>query len=151
MKKHIFITFALILGMITMSFAQPERREERIKAYRVAVFTEKLNLSPEEAQSFWPIYNEYTDKRDALIDQFKPGKPVSDMSEAEMETQLARYFERQQKEIDLEKEMVVKMRKFLPLKKVVRIPQAERDFREAIFKKMQERKQEIKERRGNDK
>ena len=64
------------------------------------------------------------------------------MSDAELETQLVRHFERQQKELDLEKDMVAKLRKVMPLKKVVKVPNAERDFREAIFKKMQERKNE---------
>jgi ADP-dependent phosphofructokinase/glucokinase len=143
MKKHIILSFALF-AYIGMSYAQPgsERREERIKAFRVAVFTEKLNLSAEEAQTFWPVYNEFIDRRDALMEQFKPAKRLEDMSDAELEAQIARHFERQQKELDLEREMVAKLRKTLPLRKVARVPNAEREFREALFKKMQERRAE---------
>ena len=31
----------------------------RLEALKIAYITNKLNLSPEEAQKFWPIYNQY--------------------------------------------------------------------------------------------
>jgi len=31
----------------------------RLEAYKIAYITKRLNLSPEEAQRFWPVYNEY--------------------------------------------------------------------------------------------
>ena len=43
-----------------MSRNNPQRPNvERVKAIRVAVLTEKMNLSTEEAEKFWPVYNEY--------------------------------------------------------------------------------------------
>jgi ADP-dependent phosphofructokinase/glucokinase len=143
MKKHIILFFAM-LACMSLSYAQQgsERREERIKAFRVAIFTEKLNLTSEEAQTFWPVYNEFIDRRDALMEQFKPAKRIDDMSDSELEAQIARHFERQQKELDLEREMVAKLRKTMPLRKVARVPNAEREFREALFKKLQERRAE---------
>ena len=32
----------------------------RLEALKIAYITNKLNLSPEEAQKFWPIYNQYS-------------------------------------------------------------------------------------------
>lgn len=141
MKKHVFL-FLGLLALTAQAMAQPgeERREERIKAFRVAIFTEKLNLTAEEAQTFWPVYNEFIDRRDALMDQYKPAKRLDDMTDTELEAQISRHFERQQKELELEREMISKLRKTLPLRKVARIPNAEREFREALFKKIQERR-----------
>lgn len=48
-----------------MLFAQeqPERKEqEKIQALEIAFISRKLNLNENEAQRFWPVYNEY--KRD---------------------------------------------------------------------------------------
>ncbi|MBQ0741530.1 sensor of ECF-type sigma factor, partial [Aquimarina celericrescens] len=39
-------------------FAQNGSRE-KIKAFKIAYITEKLNLSSKEAQEFWPIYNNH--------------------------------------------------------------------------------------------
>jgi len=34
-----------------------ESRAERLKSLRIALITEALELTPEEAQVFWPVYN----------------------------------------------------------------------------------------------
>ena len=39
--------------------AQQQGQKERIKAYKTAYITEKLDLSVKEAEKFWPVYNEY--------------------------------------------------------------------------------------------
>ena len=39
-----------------------ERGRDRIKAYKTAYITQELDLSSEEAEKFWPIYNEYDKK-----------------------------------------------------------------------------------------
>ncbi|MDZ7737728.1 MAG: hypothetical protein U5K32_01405 [Bacteroidales bacterium] len=39
---------------------------ELIDAERIAFFTSTLNLSTKEAERFWPVYNEFTDKRDKI-------------------------------------------------------------------------------------
>jgi hypothetical protein len=140
MKKFIFLVITSLIFQQLAIAQNGERRGERIKAYRVAVFTEQLNLTADEAQVFWPIYNEYTDSKEALQDQYMPAKKLEDMSDAELEAQLLRHFEKEQRELDLEKDMISKLRKVLPLRKIVRIPSAERQFREALFKKLQERK-----------
>jgi hypothetical protein len=143
MKKYLIVALALFCSFNAATAQHgSERREERIKAFRIAIYTEKLNLTSEEAQAFWPIYNEFVDKRDVLQDQAKPAKRLDEMTDAELEAQIVKHLERQQKELDLEKEMITKLRKVLPLRKLAKLPTAEREFREAIFKKIQERKAE---------
>ncbi|HLG04086.1 MAG TPA: hypothetical protein VI731_10860, partial [Bacteroidia bacterium] len=39
---------------------------ERVQALKVAFITKHLNLTPAEAEKFWPVYNEYQDKREAV-------------------------------------------------------------------------------------
>jgi hypothetical protein len=34
----------------------------RLEAYKIAYLTKMLNLSPEEAQRFWPVYNQYSNE-----------------------------------------------------------------------------------------
>ncbi|MBL7774660.1 MAG: hypothetical protein JNK89_01585, partial [Saprospiraceae bacterium] len=69
MKRHFFTVF-IILFAAAAAWAQPDpdRRDERLNAYRIAIFTEVLRLTTEEAQAFWPIYNEYLDNRSQMQD-----------------------------------------------------------------------------------
>ena len=34
----------------------------RLEALKIAYLTRRLNLSPQEAQRFWPVYNQYSDE-----------------------------------------------------------------------------------------
>lgn len=46
---------------------QHKERQEKIKARKIGYFTTQLELTTEEAQAFWPLYNEYWEKRDHLF------------------------------------------------------------------------------------
>lgn len=149
MKKLVFIAilFNACLG-VAMAQIDPDKRDERLAIYRAEVFTRVLRLTPEEAQSFWPVYNEFLDRRDQLQQEYKQNKQEDQMSDAEVEDHIKRHFERKQRDLDLEKELYQKLRKTLPLRKIAKIPLAERDFRESLVKKLQENRQKrLQERR----
>ena len=62
MKKTLVI-IALIFS-VTLFAQRPGK--EKIKAFKTAFITEKLDLSQTEAQKFWPIYNEFEKKLENL-------------------------------------------------------------------------------------
>lgn len=148
--KHIFASILMCCVFCATLSAQPdpEKRDDRIAAYRVAVFTEVLNLTAEEAQSFWPVFNEFQTKREQLQKQLKPSKQLESMNDAEVEEYLKKYFELKQQEVDLEKDLAQKLRKVLPVRKIAKIPVAEREFRERLVAKLKEMKERKMERRG---
>ncbi len=47
---------------VTLSFGQNRPDKDKIKSLKIAFITERLDLSTKEAQTFWPIYNEYEEK-----------------------------------------------------------------------------------------
>jgi len=149
MRYLTFTAALLLLGVALSAQPDPDRRDERIRSYRVAIFTEVLRLTSEEAQSFWPIYNEYMDNRDRAMDDLRPKKQLDVMNDAEVEDQIKRHFEMRQRELDLEKDLYQKMRKVLPARKIARIPNAEREFRERLLTKMQEAKNKRQDRLRN--
>lgn len=60
-------TLSLLLFLFCFSLnAQNGRfseRKDQIKALKVAFITNELNLTSEEAEKFWPVYNTYDDKQ----------------------------------------------------------------------------------------
>ena len=60
MKKYILILFVMI-GSFSGLKAQDgdETRAEKIQALKIAFITQKLQLTADEAQKFWPVYNQY--------------------------------------------------------------------------------------------
>ena len=139
MRIPFFLLLAALFFTVSAQ-AQRGQRLERIKAYRVAIFTEVLELTETEAQGFWPLYNELQDKRKALGAEMHLNEDIDDMTDKEIEAHIQKRFENEQKELNLNKEYFEKFKKVLPLRKVAKIPMAERRFREALVKKMAERK-----------
>ena len=67
MKKTVTL---LLLFICTISFGQDfEKRAERVKALRVAFISSKLDLTSQEAEKFWPIFNKFDEKQIVLHKQ----------------------------------------------------------------------------------
>ena len=61
MKKILLLTLFL-LNINYFCYSQVNNRKNNIEAIQIAYLTRELSLSPDEAQKFWPIYNEYRDE-----------------------------------------------------------------------------------------
>ncbi len=61
MKKIILIV-SLFFSSFTLLYAQDDNDDPRggkIQALKIAFITQKLDLTTDEAQKFWPVYNQY--------------------------------------------------------------------------------------------
>ena len=79
MKKY-FIILAIFLGSFSLVKAQDEQPEKPkdIKALYVAYVTQQLDLSPDEAQKFWPVHGQFETDMKAV----KPDLPELDKQQA---------------------------------------------------------------------
>src|SRR6185503_11465850 len=86
---------------------QDSKAQEKIKAARIAFITERLGLTPEEAEKFWPVYREFSMKRQEIKMQFKENRknpdPAKSTEQNEKES-LELGLKLKQRELDLEKE-----------------------------------------------
>ncbi len=57
-----FSTIALVLTAQEVQQPVNEKRQQEIEALKVAFISRELQLTPEEAQQFWPIYNQYSNE-----------------------------------------------------------------------------------------
>ena len=155
MKKKILITY-VIVGVIAMgAFGQEKDRmsgkdkREAIQAQKAAFITQKLALTPEEAQKFWPIYNQCqkdlaeTRKRgDRQSKGEKPPKPnIDEMSDKEVEDMMNNDLITKRKAIDIHELCINKYKEVLPIKKVAKLHDAEKQFRKELLNKMRDRRE----------
>ena len=63
MKRFVF-TIGIFLGLTVCAYSQEGTPREggRLETFKIAYLTRKLNLSIDEAQKFWPLYNKYVDE-----------------------------------------------------------------------------------------
>lgn len=135
MKIRIALTL-LILCTGTSALAQNGARE-KIQAAHAAYITQRIGLTPEEAEKFWPVYREYGEKRRELRQQMR----MLRRTETQDQAILARELELKQQELDLEKDYTERLGKIIPAEKLVALRQAEADFRKLLLRQVQQRRQ----------
>src|SRR4051794_22543343 len=60
MKKKLTVLLVILLNINYFCHAQAqEANSKRVDSLQVAYFNEKLSLTPEESEEFWPVYNNY--------------------------------------------------------------------------------------------
>jgi len=144
------LVIAILLASVLPAVAQekpqepkrPDRKEmgERIKASKIAFITEKVELTPGEAEKFWPVYNELEDKKMEvtadIMQRFRPDeekmKEPGDKEAAEM---MAQRFEMEQQLLDLKIEYHKKFMDILPATKVAKLYRAEDKFKRGLMER----------------
>ena len=69
MKKLLFILILLSFAFLSKAEMQGHFDYENFKARKVAFITTSINLTPSEAEKFWPVYNEYEQKKYSLMQE----------------------------------------------------------------------------------
>lgn len=141
--KKIMFTVTTMLLFLSAAMAQEDRPrhemiEERVEAQRVAFITQRLRLTTEESQAFWPVYNEFGDKMKALKEQLSPRPEIMNMSDEEAEDYLDQTLKIEQQELDLKRSYMNKFKEVLPVRKVAMLGHVERAFNRELLKRIQE-------------
>lgn len=141
--KNIIVIFALLAITINTANAQKRKHgKERVKALKIAIFTEELSLTTKEAQNFWPLYNEYERKQRNINSELRKlnKESMTETSDKKLESMLEKRFKLQDQKLKLERTYYKKFRKILPIKKVIRIAHAHRKFKLMLVKKGKKRR-----------
>jgi hypothetical protein len=139
MKKCVLIlgmVFALMLGDL---FAQPPGD---IDAIRVGYITRKLNLSVDEAKTFWPVYDAYRMEMKSLREeQRNTAKSTREnfdtMSDKEVEASIENMLANRRKELDITLKYHDEFKKVLPIRKVAKLYKAEMEFTQLLLDRLQ--------------
>lgn len=122
--------------------------KERIKAEKVAFLTSEIGLTPEEAQVFWPVYNQVEAEKDAamreVIKSYKELRNATEegRSAKELSDLLDKHIEAQKNLRAMENGIAERYKAVLPVEKVVRLYVGEEKFRRHHIRKMKSGNQE---------
>ena len=124
MKKYLLILFVMVASFFSVTAKAQDG--EKIKALKIAFITQKLQLTPEEAQKFWPIYDQYE----------------REISGLETNDQNAPALQNEEKLLDIRKKYLGSFEKVLGPQKTNTLFNAERDFRSILIRRIQNRNQQ---------
>ncbi|MCK5029232.1 MAG: hypothetical protein KAR57_06330 [Bacteroidales bacterium] len=153
MKIIKYIILLFITFTITFSAQAQESKsdkEQEIKSQKIAFFTDKMGLTPEEAQVFWPVYNDYWAKKNKIIADRKDKMTYfadhsENMNNDEMVQYADRYIRYEMELAELLDEYHIKFKKVLPIEKVMKIYLADYEFKTYLLKKIRESGKDDKE------
>ncbi len=140
--------FILLLVISAGSFAQSsngnwKERRERLQAARVGFITNRLNLTTDQSAAFWPVYNEYYQKRMELrkeMRKLKMNDYDQNASDAQIRKDLDQMLKVHQQETDLEKEYTEKMLKVVTPRQVAALYKAEQEFNGMMMDRLKDRR-----------
>ncbi len=150
MKRILF--FALVIFSTALLFSQTGQRQamtpgdsrrEAIEARKISYLTKMLELTPEEAKTFWPIYYEYHRKVDELASTNRARREMIDDIAALSEEEARRLVDEDLLHFEtaaaLRREYTERMLEVISVKKVAILFEAERSFNRILFREAQRR------------
>ena len=136
----VLILFIFSLG----TFAQNREAMKKIESARIALITERLGLTPEQAEKFWPVYRQYNLERREIRQEFREarqGLDIKNLTEEQSQMLVQKSLEMKQRELNLEKEYSGRLTKVISTQQLYRLRNAEKDFQQMLLKRIQDQRQ----------
>ncbi|MGA1978778.1 MAG: hypothetical protein ABSG89_13140 [Bacteroidales bacterium] len=143
-KRSVLLITLLVISSATVWSQNPNL--ERLNDYKIAFFTRKMNLTSGEAEKFWPLYNEFQEKK-RLIQENKAqinrnfNLNGQNMSDKELSDAADKYISLVMDEALLSQELNNKLKAILPPAKILRLYQAENQYKLQLLNELQNRKE----------
>lgn len=117
-----------------------EERLREIRAQKSAYITQRIDLTPEESQAFWPLYNAYDKELEAvrkpMMDARREAKRDAALSEADAARILDEQLAHKQAELDLRRKYNTEFKKVIGARRTLELARAEHGFNRELFRRM---------------
>lgn len=119
---------------------------EKLTAYKIAFFTKNLNLTPAEAEKFWPLYNDFSARKnklqaDRLLLMRYAAQNEANMSDGEIASTADKLTQSFADEASMVVSFNESLKKVLPPAKVIRLYQVENQYKQQLLRELNQRRQ----------
>jgi hypothetical protein len=117
-------------------------KREKIEALKVAYISQQINLTTAEAEKFWPLYNEFNDKREEYakvkkqLERDARETGMDKITDKQAEDLLNAELKFEQQVLDLKKEYLEKYKAIIGIKKTAKFFHAEREFNDFLLQQL---------------
>ncbi len=153
MKNYkLFIVTVFLISIASFGQNGPLRehfkeKKEKIKALKVAFITTELNLTPDEAAKFWPLFNAFEDRQQEIKKQKlkaylerTDNNAIDKLSEKEAATLLTQMESTEDELFQLKKKFVSNLKGILPSTKILKLKKAEEQFSKKLLQQYRDKK-----------
>lgn len=149
-NTKLLILFLLVFS--TLSYGQPgklreriQQKKEQVKSMKIAYITSELNLTPDEAAKFWPLFNEFEEKqreiRQERIKNYLDRTQNSDKLTEKEAAALLNQMEAAEEELHQHrKRFVANLKGVLPATKILKLKKAEEEFSKKLLQQYRDKR-----------
>jgi len=137
--KTLTIIAAFLLSAFSIYGQDKSELRDRLESQKVAFITTELNMTAAEAQGFWPIYNEYNDKRaNAKAQQIdlRNNNSIEELTESEAATLVESILSHQENEVALKRAYTEELKTAISSKKIAKLFILEKEFKDKLMSKI---------------
>ena len=120
-----------------------DKKREKIETEKIGFLTSHLNLTVEDAQKFWPIYNEYSNEKHAYftkrLDHKRDFDNINSMSDSEIQDYINSHFVHDQEILDLNIRFHDRFKQVLSNRQIAKFYHAEKEFRSKLLRDLTRR------------
>ena len=141
--KNILITITIALTSIQL-WGQSQEVLDKIESAKIALITQRLDLTPEQAEKFWPIYREYSNKQREINREFqnlRRNYNPNSASEEESKRMVETGQKIKENLLNLDREYADRMLQVINNRQLLSLRKAENDFREELMRRLRRQRQ----------
>jgi hypothetical protein len=133
------LMFFLALPVVAQKGEKSNYDKDKLESAKVAFITQRLDLSPEQAEKFWPTYNQHSKEKRSLMREInRLVKDEEGLTNEQASQLIAKRLELQQQILDLEKEFLKNIVKTISPVQAIKLDDVNKDFARHIYR-MQKR------------
>jgi hypothetical protein len=140
---YLLLISALCIQGMQVKAQKEDDPHERIKAMKIAFITERLELSTGEAEKFWPVYNDYENRKHKIMKEIRDLRKYytenqESIGEKEQLELLDKFIKLQKEDAELLPSYHEKFIEVLPPQKVMKLYISEIQFRNYLLQKLRD-------------
>lgn len=144
MKNSLIILLLLFITLpaLAQKGEHPQYDKEKLEAAKVAFITQRLDLTPAQAEKFWPLYNQYSESKRKLMKNVYTllKNNEEEITDDKAEELLGSKFDTEQKILDLDKEFFKGIIKVISPVQALKLSEVNKDFTRHIYRMHRYRK-----------
>lgn len=139
MKKISLIIIVLISSLTSLLAQRPEGQQydkEKLDAARVAFITNRLDLKADQAEKFWPIFNQYNEDRGKLMAQISVinRSSLEEITDSQAKEMIKERLSLQQQLLDKEKVFMEEVTKAITSVQAMKLGGVSREFTRQVYR-----------------
>ena len=139
MKKTIILNVVILFFGMAAYAQKPttEYDKEKLEAARVAFITNRLDLKPEQAEKFWPLFNQYNEERRKMMVKVSTlnRESMQELTETRAKEIIQKRFSIQQQLLDMEKLFMDEITKVISPQQAIKLGGVNREFTRQVYQR----------------